>query len=159
MKNEKADALKEDLEYLIRLRDNNEVREVSFLTYDHGYGVEKNVEIIKMLLNTMIMALEVQLRKARFGDTPQQLKLSNEYRAAQELGSTLNNYGFDPMLFAESIFDLHKTTQQTFFRMVLSAMIAMAQRSPRLIDHRNRASYRMCQVLAPIIREIHLPFI
>lgn len=141
------------------MQKENNVTRIEFHTSSgEKHGVE-NPEIIKLLLSVAVIELERQLRTAQFGDIPPQLESSREYKAAEELEYAMNDFGFKPERFAEALPYFHKTLEQTFFRTVKASILAMAGRDSRRIDARNRASYEMCQTLAPMLEDARLPFI
>ena len=159
MDKEKTKALSETLERYKELQENNNVNLIEFHTADgqkHGIG---NAAAIKLLLSVAVIELERQLRTAQFGDVPPQLEQSREYKAAKQLEYAMNDFGFKPERFAEALPFFHKTLEQTFFRTVKACILAMAERDPRRIDDRNRASYEMCQMLAPMLEDTRQPFI
>ena len=138
MDKEKAKALSEILARYKELQENDSVNLIEFHTADgqrHGIG---NPEAIKLLLSVAVIELERQLRAAQFGDIPESLENSREYKALPYF---------------------HKTLEQTFFRTVKAGILAMAERDPRRIDGRNEASYEMCRMLAPMLQDTGLPFI
>jgi hypothetical protein BACCOPRO_02117 len=159
MDKEKAKALGETLTRYKGLQENNSVNLIEFHTADgqkHGIG---NPEAIKLLLSVAVIELERQLWIAQFGDIPESLKESREYKAAKQLEYAMNDFGFKPERFAEALPYFHRTLEQTFFRTVKASILAMAERNPRHIDQRNEASYEMCQMLAPMLEDTRLPFI
>ena len=159
MDKEKAKVLGETLERYKELQENDNVNLIEFHTADgqkHGIG---NAAAIRLLLSVAVTELERQLRTARFGDVPPQLEQSREYKAAKGLEYTMNDFGFKPERFAEALPYFHKTLEQTFFRTVRASVLAMAERKPSMIDDRNRASYEMCRMLAPMLEDTRLPFI
>ena len=111
------------------------------------------------MLSVAVIELERQLRAAQFGDIPESLENSREYKAAKQLEYAMNDFGFKPERFAQALPYFHKTLEQTFFRTVKASITAMAGRDPRCIDDRNRASYEMCQTLASMLEDTRLPFI
>lgn len=159
MDKEKAKVLGETLERYKELQENDNVNLIEFHTADgqkHGIG---NAAAIRLLLSVAVIELERQLRTARFGDVSPQLEQSREYKAAKGLEYTMNDFGFKPERFAEALPYFHKTLEQTFFRTVKASVLAMAERKPSMIDDRNRASYEMCRMLAPMLDGVRLPFI
>ncbi|MCO7112314.1 hypothetical protein NIB75_06430 [Bacteroides uniformis] len=106
-----------------------------------------------------VIELERQLRAAQFGDIPESLENSREYKAAKQLEYAMNDLGFKSERFAQALPYFHKTLEQTFFRTVKAGILAMAERDPRRIDGRNEASYEMCRMLAPMLQDTRLPFI
>lgn len=87
------------------------------------------------------------------------LRESKEYAAMSELMTALNSYSFNPRHFAMSLTDQHHTLHQNFFRAVQQCVLFMAEPGNITIDNRNRASFELCQRIAPVIREFHLPAI
>ena len=81
MDKEKAKALSKTLACYKELQENNSVNLIEFHTADgqkHGIG---NPEAIKLLLSVAVIELERQLRTAQFGDIPESLENSREYKA------------------------------------------------------------------------------
>ena len=159
MDKEKAKALSETLACYKELQENNSVNLIEFHTADgqkHGIG---NPEAIKLLLSVAVIELERQLRTAQFGDIPESLENSREYKAAKQLEYAMNDLGFKSERFAQALPYFHKTLEQTFFRTVKAGILAMAERDPHRIDGRNEASYEMCRMLAPMLQDTGLPFI
>ena len=159
MDKEKAKALSKTLACYKELQENNSVNLIEFHTADgqkHGIG---NPEAIKLLLSVAVIELERQLRTAQFGDIPESLENSREYKAAKQLEYAMNDLGFKSERFAQALPYFHKTLEQTFFRTVKASITAMAGRDSRCIDDRNRASYEMCQMLASMLEDTRLPFI
>lgn len=151
MDKEKAKALSKTLACYKELQENNSVNLIEFHTADgqkHGIG---NPEAIKLLLSVAVIELERQLRTAQFGDIPESLENSREYKAAKQLEYAMNDLGFKSERFAQALPYFHKTLEQTFFRTVKASITAMAGRDSRCIDDRNRASYEMCQMLASML--------
>ena len=152
MDKEKAKALSKTLACYKELQENNSVNLIEFHTADgqkHGIG---NPEAIKLLLSVAVIELERQLRTAQFGDIPESLENSREYKAAKQLEYAMNDLGFKSERFAQALPYFHKTLEQTFFRTVKASITAMAGRDSRCIDDRNRASYEMCQMLASMLK-------
>lgn len=159
MDKEKAKALGETLARYKELQENNSVNLIEFHTADgqkHGIG---NPEAIRLLLSVAVIELERQLRAAQFGDIPERLEQSREYKAAKQLEWALNDMGFKPERFAESLAFFHRTLEQNFFRTVKASILSMAERDSCRIDGRNKASYEMCRMLAPMLQDTRLPFI
>ena len=86
------------------------------------------------------------------------LKQTTEYAVLKPLAEALNSYGFNTENFVESIALLHPTIQQGLFRLIKASVLYMASGQIR-IDDRNQAAFEMCEALAPILRESHLPHI
>jgi hypothetical protein len=159
MDKEKAKTLSEILARYKELQENDSVNLIEFHTADgqkHGIG---NAAAIKLLLSVAVIELERQLRAAQFGDIPESLENSREYKAAKQLEYAMNDLGFKSERFAQALPYFHKTLEQTFFRTVKAGILAMAERDPRRIDGRNEASYEMCRMLAPMLQDTRLPFI
>ena len=159
MDKEKIKVLSERLDQYKHLKETRSVQEISFLTEDRVYGVEHNPDYIEPLLDTMIRSIETQVDNARYGGPSARLENSREYKAAKQLEYAMNDFGFKPERFAEALPFFHKTLEQTFFRTVKACILAMAERDPSRIDDRNRASYEMCRMLAPMLEDTRLPFI
>ena len=159
MDKEKVKMLQESLEYFQQMQEDDTLMEIIFKTSDgklHGIG---NPAALKLLLEVAVIELERQLHSARFGDAPEQLTMCREYKTAMELERRLNDYSFDTNRFAESIPYMHRTLQQSFFRLVKASILHMAQQKPASIDGRNKASYEMCCRLAPMLQDSPLPFV
>lgn len=134
MDKEKAKALSKTLACYKELQENNSVNLIEFHTADgqkHGIG---NPEAIKLLLSVAVIELERQLRTAQFGDIPESLENSREYKAAKQLEYAMNDLGFKSERFAQALPYFHKTLEQTFFRTVKASITAMAGRDSRCID-------------------------
>ena len=78
-----------------------------------------------------VIELERQLRTAQFGDIPESLENSREYKAAKQLEYAMNDLGFKSERFAQALPYFHKTLEQTFFRTVKASITAMAGRDSR----------------------------
>lgn len=134
MDKEKVKMLQESLEYFQQMQEDDTLMEIIFKTSDgklHGIGTPT---ALKLLLEVAVIELERQLHSARFGDAPEQLTMCREYKTAMELERRLNDYSFDTNRFAESIPYMHRTLQQTFFRLVKASILHMAQQKPASID-------------------------
>lgn len=159
MDKEKVKMLGKNLAHYRQSQENGTVNLVEFHTTDgQKFGIG-NADAIRLLLSTAITELERQLQTARFGDMPEHLERSREYKAAKELEQALNDFGFNPERFAEALPFFHKTLEQAFFKTMKACIIAMAGRNPQRIDSRNEASYEMCRMLAPMLEGTRLPFI
>ena len=96
MDKEKAKALSKTLACYKELQENNSVNLIEFHTADgqkHGIG---NPEAIKLLLSVAVIELERQLRTAQFGDIPESLENSREYKAAKQLEYAMNDWDSSP---------------------------------------------------------------
>lgn len=125
MDKEKAKALSKTLACYKELQENNSVNLIEFHTADgqkHGIG---NPEAIKLLLSVAVIELERQLRTAQFGDIPESLENSREYKAAKQLEYAMNDLGFKSERFAQALPYFHKTLEQTFFRTVKASITAI----------------------------------
>lgn len=159
MDNQKARMLGENLAHYKRMQENGTVDIIEFHTTDgQKFGIG-NVAAIQLLLSVTVTELERQLHTARFGDIPERLEESREYKTARKLEQALNDMGFNPERFAETLPYFHKTLEQAFFRVMKACIIGMAKREPSHIDGRNRAAYEMCRMLAPMLEDTALPFI
>ena len=157
MDKEKVKMLQESLEYFQQMQEDDTLMEIIFKTSDgklHGIGTPTT---LKLLLEVAVIELERQLHSARFGDAPEQLTMCREYKTAMELERRLNDYSFDTNRFAESIPYMHRTLQQTFFRLVKASILHMAQQKPASIDGRNKASYEIAGGRPPCLRTV--PFL
>lgn len=141
-----------------KMQEHGNVNLIEFHTTDgqkHGIG---NPEAIKLLLETAVMEVESQLHKARFGDAPPQLEQSREYKAAMALESAVNSFSFTPRRFAEALPYMHRTNQQSIFRLVMAIIAFMADDNYRT-DRRNQASHDISKRLAEAVGADHIPFI
>lgn len=118
MDKENIKMLREHIETYKKLRDESSVTTITFTTPGHCYGVEKNPEFIKPLLDTIIQVFETKLDIAIYGDVPIPLSESCEYKIAKKLEHAVNNYSFNPDRFAEAIPYMHRTLQQSIFRLI-----------------------------------------
>ena len=125
---------------------------------ENNYTRTNQIPIQKIKLWT-IKKQECWARTARFGDIPERLEESREYKTARKLEQALNDMGFNPERFAETLPYFHKTLEQAFFKVMKACIIGMAKREPNHIDGRNRAAYEMCRMLAPMLENTALPFI
>ena len=151
MDNQKARMLGENLAHYKRMQENGTVNIIEFHTTDgQKFGIG-NVAAIQLLLSVTVTELERQLHTARFGDIPERLEESREYKTARKLEQALNDMGFNPERFAETLPYFHKTLEQAFFKVMKACIIGMAKREPNHIDGRNRAAYEMCRMLAPTV--------
>ncbi|UVV58216.1 hypothetical protein NXY28_18250 [Bacteroides thetaiotaomicron] len=159
MDKEKVKMLQEVLGYFQEMQENNTLVGIAFKTSDGKQHEIGTPTALKLLLEVAVIELERQLHSARFGDAPEQLTMCREYKTAMELERRLNDYSFDTNRFAESIPYMHRTLQQTFFRLVKASILHMAQQKPASIDGRNKASYEMCCRLTPMLQDSPLPFV
>lgn len=78
-----------------------------------------------------------------------ELQNSREYKAAQELERALNDMGWNPTRFAESVSHYHRTLQQELMKTIV-AIIKMVGDDNYGIDLRNQASHELCLSLIHI---------
>lgn len=134
--------LGENLAHYKRMQENGTVDIIEFHTTDgQKFGIG-NVAAIQLLLSVAVTELERQLHTARFGDIPERLEESREYKTARKLEQALNDMGFNPERFAETLPYFHKTLEQAFFRVMKACIIGMAKREPNHIDGLLRTEYR-----------------
>ena len=85
MDNQKAKMLGENLAHYKRMQENGTVDIIEFHTTDgQKFGIG-NVAAIQLLLSVAVTELERQLHTARFGDIPERLEESREYKTARKL--------------------------------------------------------------------------
>ena len=89
-----------------------------------------------------------------------ELQNSREYKAAQELERALNDMGWNPKRFAESIRFYHRTLQQELMRTIV-AVIRMVGDDSYGTDLRNQASHELCKRIidSGVLDDTYLPFI
>lgn len=85
---------------------------------------------------------------------------TREYKAAQDLERALNDYGWNPTLFAESTGYFHRTLQQELMKTIVAIIRKMGDDGYRT-DLRNKASHELCKriVESGLLDDTHLPFI
>ena len=85
---------------------------------------------------------------------------TREYKAAKDLERALNDYGWNPTLFAESTRYFHRTLQQELMKTIVSIIKMMGDDGYRT-DLRNRAAHELCKriVESGVLDDTHLPFI
>lgn len=159
MDKEKSIALQGLLKQYKEMQEKNNVTVIEFHTADGQKHAIGNPQAVKLLVDVAVIELERQHHQALFGDIPERLEQSREYKAAKQLEYAMNDFGFKPERFAEALPFFHRTLEQTFFRTVKASILAMAERDPRRIDRRNEASHEMCLRLAPMLEDTRLPFI
>lgn len=91
---------------------------------------------------------------------PMELQKSKEYKAAQDLATALNDYGWDSNRFAESTKYYHRTIQQTLMRSIV-AIIKMVGSNTYDYDLRNNSSHELCKriVESGLLDEVSLPMV
>ena len=85
---------------------------------------------------------------------------TREYKAAKDLERALNDYSWNPAIFAESTRYFHRTLQQELIRAVI-AIIKMVGSEDYGTDLRNQASHELCKRImdSGVLDDTHLPFI
>lgn len=85
---------------------------------------------------------------------------TREYKAAQELERALNDYSWNPAIFAESTRYFHRTLQQNLVKTVV-AIIRMMGSDNYGTDLRNKASHELCKriVKSGMLDNTHFPFV
>ena len=119
MDNQRTKMLGENLTHYRNLQENGSVNLIEFHTTDNRKFGIGNPDAIKLLLSAAVTELERQLHIAQSGGLPERLEQSREYKAAKALEQALNDTGFSPERFAETLPFFHKTLEQTFFRLTL----------------------------------------
>lgn len=158
MNKEKITELEKVLDFYTTLKKNNNVRVVEFHLADGRVSGIGNPEAIQKILATCINEAECQLHKEQFGDCPVDLKQTKEYEAAEMLASAVNDCSFNPKRFAETLPYIHRTLQQSIFRLIVTIINFMADDNYRT-DDRNQASHDISKKLAEILKDEHTPFI
>ena len=128
MDKEKVKMLQEVLGYFQEMQENNTLVGIAFKTSDGKQHEIGTPTALKLLLEVAVIELERQLHSARFGDAPEQLTMCREYKTARKLEQALNDMGFNPERFAETLPYFHKTLEQAFFRVMKACIIGMAKR-------------------------------
>lgn len=114
MDNQRTKMLGENLTHYRNLQENGSVNLIEFHTTDNRKFGIGNPDAIKLLLSAAVTELERQLHIAQSGGLPERLEQSREYKAAKALEQALNDTGFSPERFAETLPFFHKTLEQTF---------------------------------------------
>lgn len=88
------------------------------------------------------------------------LKTTNEWKAAEELEDKLNVMGFDPVKFVIAVMCYHRTLQQTYFRIVLESIKQFASSDYRY-DLRNKGAHEAAKKIieSGALDDSYLPFI
>ncbi len=86
------------------------------------------------------------------------LKASPEWKAAEELEKTVNNFSFSPKRLAESISCWHPTLAQAFGRVIKEYIVIYAD-DDRHYDLRTKGLHEMAKEFKKVAEESHLPFI
>ena len=93
-------------------------------------------------------------------NTKMDIQNTREYKAAKDLEGALNDYGWNPAIFAESTRYFHRTLQQNLVRTIV-AIIKIVGSEDYRTDLRNQASHELCKriVESGLLDDAHLPFI
>lgn len=158
MDKEKMKMLSETLEHYKKLQETDSVNLIELHTISGQKHGINNPDVIKLLLDVIVIELKRQFHKAQFGDIPLQLEQSREYKAAKMLENAVNDYSFNPKRFAETLPYMHRTLQQSIFRLVAAIITFMADDGYRT-DDRNQASHDISKKLVEILKEEYIPFI
>lgn len=158
MDKEKMKMLSETLEHYKKLQETDSVNLIELHTISGQKHGINNPDAIKLLLDVIVIEMERQFHKAQFGDIPLQLEQSREYKAAKMLENAVNDYSFNPKRFAETLPYMHRTLQQSIFRLVVTIINFMADDSYRT-DDRNQASHDISKKLVGILQNEYIPFI
>ncbi len=158
MDNERTKMLGENLTHYRNLQENGSVNLIEFHTTDNRKFGIGNPDAIKLLLSVAVTELERQLHIAQSGGLPERLEQSREYKAAKALEQALNDTGFSPERFAETLHfsidlgtDIFQNNKGMYYRHGKTS-------SQCRIDSRNQASYGI-RMLAPMLEDTDLPFI
>lgn len=158
MNKEKIASLEKVLDFYTSLKKNNNVRVVEFHLTDGRVSGIGNPEAIRKILEICVNEAECQLYKEEFGDCPVDLERTREYEAAKMLANAVNDYSFNPKRFAETLPYIHRTLQQSIFRLIVEIINFMADDNYRT-DDRNQASHDISKKLVKILEEEYIPFI
>lgn len=103
MDNQRTKMLGENLTHYRNLQENGSVNLIEFHTTDNRKFGIGNPDAIKLLLSAAVTELERQLHIAQSGGLSERLEQSREYKAAKALEQALNDTGFSPERFAETL--------------------------------------------------------
>lgn len=139
------------------------VEQIVFHFKDGQTSCIKKEELIKLLLDTSVIALQGQEHKTlveEFGEFWENIKDTAEYKFAMEVENALNNMCFNNRNFVESIPFFHRTLQQNLFRLFKDSFLYMSGLDARrYVDARNESAFELSQKIAKTLDESHLPFI
>lgn len=158
MNKEKITELENALSFYTDLKENNNVRVVEFHLTDGRVSGIGNPEAIRKILEICVNEAEFQLYKEEFGECPVDLQRTKEYEAAKMLASAVNDYSFNPKIFAKTLPYIHRTLQQSIFRLIVAIINFMANDNYRT-DDRNQASHDISKKLVEVLKEEYIPFI
>lgn len=80
------------------------------------------------------------------------INMTKEYCLAMDMESALNNYNFEPKVFAASIPFMHPTLQQNFYKLIHECLKVMADDN-RYYDDRNKASHEEAKGIMAYLEE------
>lgn len=80
------------------------------------------------------------------------IRETEEFQLAMQVGRALNNCNFDGEIFAASIPFMHPTLQQDFYRLIKNCLIVMADNGRRY-DARNRDSHEEAEGIVEYLKE------
>lgn len=81
----------------------------------------------------------------------QNIEQSKEYQLAKTVEMGLNNYSFNPQIFAASIPMMHPTNQQSLYRLIRECLRVMAD-DCRHYDDRNKASHNEAKTIMDYLK-------
>lgn len=89
-----------------------------------------------------------------------QIENSKEYKTAMALEDAINDYGWSPSKFAESVSYMHKTNQQSLMRTIVATIREIGDDS-HSVDPRNKASHELCRniINSGLLDEASLPMV
>lgn len=141
---------------------NSSVKQIEFHFEDGSATTIDSEELIKLLLDTLVIGLESQEHKLdveELGEFRENIENTREYKVAMQLENNLNNFSFSNQNFVESIPFMHRTLQQNMFRLFKDSFLYMARLNERCIDGRNRGAYETSKKIAEILDEAYMPYI
>lgn len=159
MNKEEITILRDKLAFYNAQEENNNVRVIEFHLKDgRKFGID-NSETIDKIISLCVNDAEQQLHKEQFGDYPEELQNTEEYGAVMTLQKILNSCSFNPQRVAEAIPYMHRTLQQSLFRMIEAIIMFMADGTRYRTDARNQASHEISMKLAEIFKSEPILFI
>lgn len=159
MNDEKSIMLKRNIDHYTELRDNNNIQRIEIHAKDgRKFGIG-NPDALRLIIDTCINELDRQLCIAEFGVYPISLQESEEYKTAMLLSKALNNMSFNPENFVQAIPYMHRTLQQSLFRLLAKIICFMGDETKYHTDPRNQASHDISKKLVEVLKDEHIPFI
>lgn len=159
MSNEKSIMLKRNIDHYTELRDKDNIRIIEIHAKDgRKFGIG-NPDALRLIIDTCINELERQFHINEFGVYPLNLQESEEYKTAMLLSKALNNMSFNPENFVRTIPYMHRTLQQSLFRLLAKIICFMGDETKYHTDPRNQASHDISKKLVEILKDGHIPFI